>query len=303
MPSRKFNEAFERLAAAENAFLQSEFLAPVLRGDQACVRVAGVVYKMKVEPADFEGWGVFQPKSVDTAELVRPAGLAERQRYLKLFPMVRLITCLREEGHWLAASAHQGDTRFNVEGLAPVRLTEEVDQFDTIQTRFDGQSFWFDSVDMRADPAAATYLRDALSRLTKPNDLSRPGLSAEQRAAYAVGLLTKEAFRKQQEAERTERRIRDALDHAGAELLGFLERRDSYRVTYRIGRQRHVTAVNKRDLTVQVAGICLAGRDRDFDLSSLVGVIREGEREGDIYRIGPDGMNEEEYWRVHPPET
>jgi hypothetical protein len=31
-----------------------------------------------------------------------------------------------------------------------------------------------------------------------------------------------------------------------------------------------------------------------------VGVLREGDEDGGILRVGDDGMDEEHYWRVHP---
>ena len=63
---------------------------------------------------------------------------------------------------------------------------------------------------------------------------------------------------------------------SGAELREYQSAGDVYRVGYEVDGQRHVsTVVSKKDLSVQVAGICLSGEDENFDLQSLVGVIRE----------------------------
>ena len=139
--------------------------------------------------------------------------------------------------------------------------------------------------------------------------LSRPGLTAEERIAYGVSywcryLAAEEARRKREAARMAmeEDRLRQALAHAGADLKGFIERPDVYTVTYEVDGQRHVSVVSKQDLSVQVAGICLSGQDGNFDLHSLVGVIREGQDEGGIVRVGQhnQGMAEEQYWQVHP---
>jgi hypothetical protein len=267
---RHLREALDRLAAAEERFLHSDFLAPMPRGSRAHVRIDCVVCALRVEPADFQGWGVWRPLSPTRARLTRPATLVERQRYLELFPRLRLVLCARRRGHWLAAPAQRGDRRFRLHGLVPVFLVEGADRFEVVEARFDGAQCWFERPDARHDPAAADYLRQALREPVAPERLRRPGLTAEERDAYALVL----GLRAEAQRDRTEARLRRALAHGGAELCGYAEHEDGYRVEYTVDGRRHVSSVG-RDLAVQVAGICLSGEDHRFDLHSLVGVLRE----------------------------
>jgi len=309
----------KRLADEEQEFLRHEFLAPALRGGGVSVRIGGVVCRIRIEPADFEGWGVFQPVSHTRANLVRRATLSERRCYLELFPLIRQIVCRRAASTWFGSAASFGDTRIRIEGLAPLHLAEEIQLFDCVRTRYDGSHFWFDEIDMRHDPGTAAYLRSALNDQTPPDDLQRRGLTAEERAAYELnywqlvqpprregGGRRPHGDRQQApepaEADLVRRRLRESLSHSGAQLVDYLERADSFRVDYVVGGRRYTSSVKKDDLTVQVAGICLSGEDQKFDLGSLVGVLREGQQEGEIFEIGGElGMAEEEYWRVHPP--
>ena len=48
----------------------------------------------------------------------------------------------------------------------------------------------------------------------------------------------------------------------------------------------HRSVVKKDNLAVESAGICLAGTDRNFDLQSLVCVIRTGQNQRRIVRVG-----------------
>jgi hypothetical protein len=300
--SDHLTDAFRRLAAAEDRFLASEFLTPVIRGGKVQVRIAGVICTLSVRPADFEGWGVFRPASHSEAELVRPAKLTERRRYLELFPLVRLILVDRHEEQWLALPAHRSDARFQITGVIPVRLVEEAQLFEVIEARFDGAQFWYAGPDARWDPAMASYLRQELARLTPPEQLQRSGLTAEERAAYGLNYWPRFEASEEAKRSREERRLRSALEHAGAELREYIERQDVYTVTYEVDGRRHVSAVAKKDLSVQVAGICLSGEDQKFDLQSLVGVIREAQGGHGLVRVGQEnrGMPEEQYWRVHP---
>jgi hypothetical protein len=300
--SKNLTDALSRLAAAEERFLATEFLAPVIRGGTVQVLIAGVRCTLRVRPADFEGWGVFRPASHSDASLVRPAKLAERQRYLELFPLVRLLLAGKRDEQWLALAANRADSRFQIDGPIPLRLVEDAQLFEMTQARCDGAQFWYAGPDPRSDPARARYLRQELAVLTPPERLARSGLTTEERAAYALNYRPRYEATEEARRSREEERLRGALAHAGAELKEYVERQDVYTVTYEVDGHRHVSAVSKQDLSVQVAGICLSGEDASFDLQSLVGVIREGQGGGGLVRVGQEnrGIPEEDYWRVHP---
>ena len=291
MPRNRKNihDALDRLATEEQKFLDAEFLAPVVRGEAGSgrvqVRIAGVVCEMRIAPRNFEGFGVFKPQSHAAARLVRQATMGERRKYLELFPRVLLVIASRRQNSQAAEAvpSNLADARFSVDGEVELQLVEEAELFDSVVARFDGRHFWFDQLDPRADPSAAPFLRQALVNMTDPATVEqRPALSPGQRLAYLLtyrarveALLAAERAKQLDERTRHENRLREALEHAGARLRDFVERGGQYTVTYDVDGHRHVSMVRKGDLTVQTAGICLSGQDRDFDLASLVGVLRE----------------------------
>jgi hypothetical protein len=185
---------------------------------------------------------------------------------------------------WLALAANRGDDRFEIGGLVPVRLIDDGEMFDTVVARFDGGQFWFDELDARADSGAAAYLRESLGRTLDPRALDRKALTGEQRTAYAAEYARRLEETLREERARPERRLRVALEHAGARLRDFGDRGDVYRVTFSFDGRRHTSVVRKDDLSVVTAGICLSGQDGNFDLASLVGVLREGETENRFFR-------------------
>jgi hypothetical protein len=194
-----------------------------------------------------------------------------------------------------------------------VYLVTEGTAFEPIIARWDGSAWWFDELDRRADPLAAEQLREQLRNGTETENLRFAGMTPEMRTVYDLALQQTEEYqrrrqqqleeerlrqrrrdtRRQQQAQRPyrhhqearqdpyrralsgdERRVRDALGMGGGELEDVRDRGDFWQVewTTRSG-ERHISAIDKRDLTVISSGICLSGRDRDFDLQSLVGVI------------------------------
>jgi hypothetical protein len=293
------HDLLDKMESAEEAFLQAEFLAPILPGGRVRVRIAGVVCTLRVKGRQEPGWAILRPLSLDRAEVIDRPGLRHVREYLALFPAVKLLLVVRTGPDWLALPAHRGDQRFQIEAPVRVHLVTGAEPFQQITARFDGTHFWFQEVDRRRSPAIAAYLREALADETPVGQLHKATLTAEEREAYRLIYEAIEAARR----DRVELRLEEALAHAGARLASYIEREDAYAVTFTVDGHPYRSIVRKDDLTVLVAGICLDGRDRRFDLQSLVGVLREGAGRRRIVRVGEEGdLDEEAYWRIHPPD-
>jgi hypothetical protein len=302
--SKDVQKLLDRVGRQQEELRALSFIAPALKGDQVAVRLprpseseqgetvprstrgkkarggAGLVCRFQVDPSDFSGWGVFKAEDGTVARLERAAGLAEIERYLRDLPQHRLL--LAEEpgtgGPWWGVPATE-DQRLEPEGLYPVGLVENVALFDACLARFDGARFWFEGLDTSRDPALPAYLRDRLSLRRTTDELARPGLGRRELRAYGHALEVAET----REALTQRGRLIKALGHPGARLTEFSEHGDEVTVRYAMNGSEHTVRVRRNDLTVVSAGICLAGRDRDFDLTSLVSVLQESIREYDEY--------------------
>jgi hypothetical protein len=298
-----------QIAAQEAQLCDTQFLAPCVRGGLVRTSVANIVYIFTPQPQDFEGWGIFQPVDGKTAEVVEEPNLPQLAEYLKLLKPLRLRLAHVLQGQtWLAYPVNESDMqqRLGVTKPVPVHLVTEAAAFEPVIARFDGNAWWFDEIDRRAEPQPAEVLKEQLRLETLPENVRFAGMTPEMQTVYELALQQTEAYqlriqheqevRQQRERQREQQRrnspqiprgrrnqritpgdedrLRDALHMGGGDLREFRDRGDFWQVewTTRNG-EHHISAISKDDLTVISSGICLSGYDRDFDLQSLVGVI------------------------------
>jgi len=280
---------FDKLAAAEEEFFESRFLSPVLRGMPIRVRIEGVVLTLKVRPKDFEGWGIFKmygKANNKTARFVEEPTMKQKMEYLALYPKFSVIVCQRNDDGVRGILANRSDTRLEVKGQIPILLPYEVQVFDAIDVRFDGVNFWFESKNTNRSPRVAQAMRDALREETEPNDLNIEGSTFEERLAYAIGFDVEIESKK----DRKEERLRKAVERGGAILRGYIERGNTFTVEMEVDGRVIRPVVDSETLSIMdgAAGICLTDHrtgkkhDSEFDLQSLVGVVREGQRRGQL---------------------
>src|SRR5579859_1987558 len=185
--------------------------------------------------------------------------------------------------------------------------TNGADRFERVVARVDGKTLWFDGPDTLADPTHAEWLRDTTTEIERLETFL-PGLAASERLALlfwqmrqvelALPGVSQQAQRaglensarllpraaRQQRAwiqqkarqEQLERILRHALAKADATLHSFSEIPPTeHSAAYLVvewseqGRTHRYRSTIDPLMTVVSSGICLSGRERDFDLTSL----------------------------------
>jgi hypothetical protein len=264
-----------QIVEAENNLRSTQFFAPCVKGGQVRTRVAGMIYTF-IPTRKFEGWGIFQPIDEQTATVIEEADIFQVTEYLQQFQAFRLRLALPLKNKtWLAYPVSEADfqQRLGQVKPIPVHLVTEGTSFEQIIARFDGQSWWFEELDRRSDPEISDRLKSALKQLTSVEDLHFSGITPEIRTIYHLVSQRTEGFSSQ---HRDEKRLQKALKRGGGNLQQFQDRGNYWTVDWiTADGEHHTSAIAKKDLTVISSGICLSGRDRDFDLQSLVGVMED----------------------------
>ena len=306
-----------RLGQESRELLTREIIAPLLPGGRIRTRVSGLVYEFKSSER-FVGWGRFRPRNEREAEPLGEALPWERAGYLELFPLLRVVLLWpdssgRYPGTWLALPYNESDAHqrfgFGMEPL-PVFLcdpTAGAERFERVLVRVDGHALWFEGTDVLADPTHAEWLRNAAEQTSSEEVL--PGLAASERQALLFWRLrqlelslaestrlTEQARHQNRGAQRAwlhkqaqqfnlEERLRYALSKADATLHSFSEVTDTEGLLSQLivewserGQSYRYRSVLDPRLTVVSSGICLSGRDHDFDLTSLVSVMADDQR-------------------------
>ncbi|MGB3508153.1 MAG: hypothetical protein WBA93_02720 [Microcoleaceae cyanobacterium] len=238
-----------------------------------------MIYTFQTQPRKFEGWGIFQPVNDKIAKFIEEPNLPQLEEYLNLLKPLRLLLAYQlQRQTWLAYPMNESDSKQRLGFVKPVavHLVTDGAMFEPIIARFDGASWWFEDVDRRADPLASEKLREAFKNITSPKEVGFKGITPEMKIAYNLVAREKKEFIKQMQQQQDEKKLREALVMGGGELQNFRDRSTYWQVEWvtRDG-ESHTSAIEKNDLTVVSAGICLSGGDRHFDLQSLVGVVEQ----------------------------
>lgn len=263
----------EKYIQESDSLLSQEFVAPII--DIVRIKHNGFIYNFELNKRK-KTWGIIQPISSTRCKLIRDAEFFEIEKYLEKLPKFKFIL-IKEIGDksWIAIPFNYSDVRqrLHLKGKGNdtfiIHLVGECSTFDHVIARFDGFNFWFESIDDNVSYECVNRLRNRIL----DEKVDKKGLTKEQR--ISLDLYIK--LDKELEKKRTEDKIKNSLGIAKAELKSYVELGDNFKITWTSDDEEYSSLIRKKDLTVVSAGICLSGRDSDFDLTSIVNVIKDRE--------------------------
>jgi len=269
-------DIINRLAKSEDEAKGTVFVAPALKRGTVRIWIDGIVKTLRI-PREFEGWGRFRYNGGKRARLLEEAPPFEAFEYLRpLKAMTFRLSFHVEDGTWVGYPANCGVATSMIGKCEPtlLRLVDGGSRFDSVIASFDGATWWYREHDPRKNPMDAEELNRAFNAGMSSDKVSFTGMTPEDREAYDLAVSPVRIMGMPDIPITDEDMLRRTLERGGGQLLSFADQDDRWIVEWETADgQRHSSAVSKTNMTVISAGICLSGRDRDFDLLSLVGVI------------------------------
>jgi hypothetical protein len=280
-------DTIDRIGVQEEMITEKEIISPIFYNREIITRIEGIIYRLEIPKTD-PGWYSFKAINNKRAKVTSPADIDKIQRYLNFLPKVRLILVFKKKKAYFGVPMKSNNWNFKVNDLLPIFLFDDTaEDFAKCICRYDGANLWFDSIDMSGDPIRTDYLRESIKKLRTPGRIKHFGLTLEEKIAYSI----KYKLDKKIADEKKKGNIQRDVEYAGGKFIESKERSDHLFVTYEVDGHTFNSVISKDPAHwVITAGICLTdhgtGRegDKDFDLKSLISVIQEGQRSGQISR-------------------
>jgi hypothetical protein len=275
-------DIIRKLGETENSLTKREFVSPVYKNKCVITKIDKISYPYSI-PETKPGWYKFRPVNRKKAKVVGPCEFQDIASYQKFLQKVRMVLVQRDGDVFYGVPFKTNQQGLDIKVLYPIYLVldDMAQDFDEVICRYDGANLWYQSVDINNDQAKVNYLRESLKAFVIPKKIVYSGLRFEDKMAYAVRC---EIDKKLQEKTK-EGRLKHAVEHAGGIFRSFTEKGDHFNVTYEVDGEKYTSVIAKNDnLQVLTAGICLSGGDTEFDLTSLISVIREGQDRDLIHR-------------------
>lgn len=250
---------------------QPEFSAFVIPGASVQATLLGLRINLDVLNNEnaFVGVGRLHPHpQTRSARFIRPATRQEMQSYLSQFKRAIAVLFRNKHGNWIGVSNRQ---------ILPVYCVSEFVQEFESATIYKIGDVWVFGEPFREYPGVSSGLR--VSFENRDHVVLVRGSTPDHRIAYMEKI----------DVSISKIKVPDSVSFMGGKLIDMVDRGDGTSlVTYVVHANTFTSLVENKTMRVISAGICLDGEDSNFDLTTLIPVIRKGIETNRIHRTGID---------------